>query len=170
MKEYRLTFSKDADAQLNEIYGAVQTYRNGHFTEGFKKWNYELHQYLRVSAFFNCSHSAGVLSMGRIGLLSYYIRNVNGINVVTITEFSFRMLPFMERMSLASPKLIITGDAGYGISIIQNTSTRKYGLSKPNKTLVAKCIFDDIIGFHHSTEDYNKMHAIGFIGNRVSKY
>ena len=102
--------------------------------------------------------------MGKMGEFDYYIINVRGVYVVVITSFYFSWLPFESNV------IRKTKDAGYGYIIVQNTQTQKFAIRKPNNRPLTNTVFDGIIGFHHSIEDYNKMHAIGFIGNRVSKY
>ena len=92
---------------------------------------------------------------------------VKGINVVVITSFYFKSLPFTSTVSKDPKKVRRINDAGYGFSIVQDLKTQKVAIRKPDKRLLTSFDFDDIIGFHHSTEDYNKMHAIGFIGDRV---
>ena len=58
-------------------------------------------------------------------------------------------------------------DTSYGFSSVLYDSTQKSGIIKPDGSKLVEPIFDDIINFHHSTDDYNTIHAIGFIGDRV---
>ena len=132
MKEYILTFTEKADSQLNEIYDCALAYHRGYFTEEFKMWNYELHQYLRSSAFLRCRDSVGELSLGRIGVLSYYIRYVHGINVITITEFHFRYVPFMRTHRLLSMKHRYDEMVSRINAMVENTLRRKTILEHNN--------------------------------------
>ncbi len=169
MVRYILRFTKYADGQLNTIYTDKRVYTNKlQFTEEFEEWNYELLQYVRPSTFYN-ANARGSISMGRIGELFYQIYEVGGINIVVVEKFYFKWLPFTTLMAVASSKnrLCKIDDAGYSYSIIQDSITKKMAIRKPNSQYLTKFVFDEIIGFHHSTEDYNKIHAIGFIGDRV---
>lgn len=59
------------------------------------------------------------------------------------------------------------GDAGYKYKIIQSIFNHKYTILTPQRKRLTKFAFDQIIGFHHSSNDYNMIYAVGFIGNRV---
>ena len=167
MVEYILRFTKYADEQLNAIYTNPKVYLSGkQFTEQFKAWNYELLQYIRPTTFIGAK-CKGSMSLGRIGELYYNIYEVGGTNVVIIEKFYFRWLPFAKLSKSSKSRFNKIDDAGYGYSVVQDINSQKMAITKPNKQPLTKPVFDDIIGFHHSTEDYNKMHAIGFIGNRV---
>ena len=83
---------------------------------------------------------------------------MNDANVFEIVEFRFAKLPYAYK---------ITDDAGYGYKIIKSTLNGLFSILTPQKTQLTNFKFDNIIGFHHSTEDYNVIHAIGFIGDRV---
>ncbi len=50
---------------------------------------------------------------------------------------------------------------------IQSTFNQKRTLLTPRRGFLTRFVFDSIIGFHHSSDDYNTVYAIGFIGNRV---
>lgn len=103
--------------------------------------------------------------MGRLGEFDYYIRNVRGLNVVVVTTFYFIFVPFKSHTT--TNHIVKLYNAGYGYCIIQNSVTKKLAIRKPNNQYLTKFVFDEIIGFHHSSENYNKVHAIGFIGDRV---
>ena len=167
MGQYFVTYTTKANIQLDAIYTDKRAYINGsHFTDRFKRWSYRLLQYLRPSTFYKAK-ARGIISMGSIGDLDYYIMTVKGINVVVITSFYFKSLPFTSTVNKYPKKVRQINDAGYGFSIVQDLKTQKVAIRKPDKRLLTRFGFDDIIGFHHSAEDYNKIHANGFIGDRV---
>lgn len=167
MVKYVLRFTKYSDDQLDAIYTDKRAYINGQrFSEQFKEWNYELLRYIRPSTFF-CAKCGGYMSLGKIGELYYHIYDVSGTNVVVIDKFYFRWVPFASNTSKTSNNIREIGNAGYGFSIVQDLNLQKLAIKKPNNQMLTKFIFDSIIGFHHSFEDYNSLHAIGFIGDRV---
>ena len=61
----------------------------------------------------------------------------------------------------------VIGDAGYGYKIAQSTVDNKSSIITPQGKCLTKFVFDQIIGFHHSSNDYNTIYAVGFQGNRV---
>lgn len=160
MEQYFVTYTREANAQLDTIYTDKRAYVNAtSFTETFKSWNYTLLQYLRPSTFCKVK-SRGTIPMKNIGEFDYYIVTVREIHVVVITYFHFNYLPFTNNVKKIE-------DAGYGYSIVQDSNSQKVAIRKPNNKPLTNFVFDSIIGFHHSKEDYNNIHAIGFIGNRV---
>lgn len=61
----------------------------------------------------------------------------------------------------------MVGDAGYNYKIIQSVFNHKCSILTPQRKYLTKFIFDQIIGFHHSSDDYNTIYAIGFQGDRA---
>ena len=106
--------------------------------------------------------SKGVYNIGTIGILEYNYFTTNDSEIFEIVEFHFKKLPYSK-----STKRYEIIDAGYGYKIIQSTKSNKCSILTPQKTMLTKLVFDDIIGFHHSSDNYNEKHAIGFIGDRV---
>lgn len=93
----------------------------------------------------------------------------NGIFII-VKGFQFNKRNFIKwinHKSLRKPYYYAVGDCGYGYKIIQCDDSPKKGIQAPNNKIIVKTIFDDIIGFHHSTDNYNVVHAIGFIDDRV---
>mgnify|MGYP003318074793 CR=1 FL=1 len=154
-----------ADKQIDDIYCNKNIYDPyGHFTQQFLNWNREFHRYVNPMA-MNSHIDAieGIYTIGRIGTLMYNSFNLNGVQVFEIIEFNFTKLPYTKR----DPKYNVIFDANYGYNIIQSTSNNLYAILKPNHKPLTKYAFDNIIGFHHSSNDYKTIYAIGFIGNRV---
>lgn len=55
-------------------------------------------------------------------------------------------------------------DNCFGFKSVLYDNSQKYGIIKPDVRKLVKPIFDDIINFHHSVEDYNVLHALSVIG------
>jgi hypothetical protein len=107
--------------------------------------------------------------MPRWGLVTYS-KIVFAKEVFVYTDdfdYSKRNLyTWLQHKSNRRPSYSIS-DTCYGFSSVLYDRTQKCGILKPDGTRLVKPIFDDIINFHHSTDDYSIIHAIGFIGNRV---
>ena len=167
MVKYVLRFTEFADEQLDAIYSDKRAYINGsQFREQFRVWNYELLQYLRQSVFLDVEYR-GTISLGRIGELYYQIFEAKDANVVVIERFYFSWLPFEKSVTPSKRGFQKLNDAGYGYYIAQNLASQKMAILNRDNKPITKFVFDSIIGFHHSVENYNVIHAIGFIGDRV---
>ena len=83
--------------------------------------------------------------------------------VFNIIEFRFSKLPYQQQQQ----QYEVIGDAGYGYEIIQSAFNHKYSILTPQRKYLTKFVFDEIIGFHHSSSDFNTIYAIGFQENRV---
>lgn len=89
---------------------------------------------------------------------------------IIVTGFKFNGINFkkwLKHQPLNSKNYSIVGDAGYRYKIIQSTSNNKYAILTPQRKYLTKFVFDEIIGFHHSSNDFNTIYAIGFQENRV---
>ena len=100
----------------------------------------------------------------------HILKNVIGSNVLIYADdfkYSKRNLyAWLKHKSTKNPSYSVC-DTCFGFSSVLYDNTQKYGILKPDGKQLVKPIFDDIINFHHSAEDYNTIHAIGFIGDRV---
>ncbi|MGN0993019.1 MAG: hypothetical protein ACI4PE_03775 [Bacilli bacterium] len=158
-------YTYKANQQIDSIISNDSIYdEHGHFTQQFINWNDEFHRYVNPNSICqNTLFSKGVYNIGTIGSLSYKLFEINGNQVFEIIEFHFKKLPY----SKSTKRYEIIFDAGYGYKIIRSTKTNKCAILTPQKTMLTKFAFDDIIGFHHSSDNYNEQYAIGFIGDRV---
>ena len=156
----KIAYSEYATKQIDEIFSNYSIYdQYGKFTQQFINWNSEFHRHLNSNVISKQHLSKhGWHKIGTIGVIEYYYITVTDTEVFEIVEFRFAKLPYAYK---------ITDDAGYGYKIIKSTLNGLFSILTPQKTQLTNFKFDNIIGFHHSTEDYNVIHAIGFIGDRV---
>jgi hypothetical protein len=106
----------------------------------------------------------GIYDIGTIGKLDYYHFILeDDEEIFMILEFRFSKLPYRQKKQ----QYKVIGDAGYKYKIIQSIFNHKYTILTPQRKRLTKFAFDQIIGFHHSSNDYNMIYAVGFIGNRV---
>lgn len=56
---------------------------------------------------------------------------------------------------------IVVGNLNYNYKLITNQGSRLYGILTPDDEILIKPYYDRIIPFHHCSENYNRMHAIG---------
>lgn len=161
----KIAYSDCAAKQLDKIYTNSGIYdSHSHFTQQFLNWNREFHRYINPKEIRKkVLTPQGVYTIGTIGTLEYNYLTVTGAEVFEIIEFRFSELPY----ATSAPQYTITGDAGYGYKIIQSTFNGLYSILTPQSRQLTKFSFNRMIGFHHSYENYNIIHAIGFIGNRV---
>lgn len=162
-----IEYSEVATKQLDEIFSNQNIYdQHGYFTQQFVNWNYEFYRYVNVGTISRMSlPSAGIYAIGKIGKLEYKLFSLNDIDVFQIIEFRFSKLPYTQQNKQITCKII--GDAGYGYKIVQNTFNGKSSILTPQKKYLTKFVFDNIIGFHHSSNVYNTIYAVGFINDRV---
>lgn len=103
------------------------------------------------------------------GNIIYSKSTVNGETTITVEGFEFDFDKFinwlLHKEKHALPFSIC--DVCFGVACVLYDKSQKYGLVDSLLQPLVKQKFDDIINFHHSTEDYNKIHAIGFLGDRV---
>lgn len=161
----RIAYSDKATNQLDEILSNDKIYdAHGHFTQQFINWNYEFHHYVSdgtiSKSHLNCH---GWYRIGTIGTLEYKYFKLDDSETFEILEFRFTKLPYTTR----KPWYKVVGEAGYGYKVVQSTFNNKCTLLTPQKRYLTKFVFDNIIGFHHSSDDYNLVYAVGFIGDRV---
>ena len=83
--------------------------------------------------------------------------------IFEIIEFYFFKLPYSTQKTKKKTYI----DAGYGYKIVQSFPYEKCAILSPKNKYLTNFAFDDIIGFHHSIDDYNKVYAVGFIKDRV---
>lgn len=99
-----------------------------------------------------------------------YSRIIAGKDIcVVVNSFSFNhsyFLKWINHKSLSAFPYVVT-DGGYGYKILRHDDSNKETIQTPQGEILFNPIFDDIIGFHHSSSDYDTIHAIGFIGARV---
>lgn len=162
-----IRYTQEAHKQIDEIISNQSIYdQYGHFTQQFVNWNYEFHHYVNVGTISKQKLSNhGLYTIGSIGKLVYNYFSINDTEVFQILEFRFSKLPYTQQ-TIQTPYKIV-GDAGYGYKIVQNTFNGKHSILTPNKKYLTNFVYDDIIGFHHSSNNYNNMYAVGFMNNRV---
>lgn len=161
----RIAYSDKATNQLDEILSNDKIYdAHGHFTQQFINWNYEFHYYVSDRT-ISKSHLViqGVYHIGGIGTLEYNYFKLEDTDVFEILEFRFTKLPYSTR----KPKYNVVGEAGYGYKVVQSTFNGKCTLLTPKRRYLTKFVFDSIIGFHHSSDNYNVVYAVGFMDDRV---
>ena len=160
--------SNTANKQIDEIYANKHIYdRYGHFTKKFINWNYEFNRYVNKTSIEQLHLSQkGLYQIGSIGILEYNYFTSNDSEIFEIIEFRFTRLPYD---SSASQEYTIIGDAGYHYKLARPNKNGLSTILKPNGTLLTKYFFDDIIGFHHASHDFNVLYSIGFKGDRVYK-
>jgi len=162
----RLIYTHTAQQQIDTILSNRSIYDiYGHFTQQFINWNSEFHRHVNASVIGSANLVPhGIYQIGEIGKLEYRYFTVNGVGVFEILEFRFSRLPYSNK---AKTGYTIVGDGGFGYKIIQSTFNQKLTLLTLQRWLLTKFVFDNIIGFHHSSDGYNTVYAVGFIGNRV---
>lgn len=115
------------------------------------------------------------LGNNRIAPMQYWGNSVYskeivlGETIIKIEDFRFDNRKFEDWLLhiAKNKKTYSVCDTCFGFSSVLYDNSQKYGILKPDRKPLVKPIFDDIINFHHSTDDYNTIHAIGFIGDRV---
>ena len=163
MKLY-IEYSNKSTEQLNEILNNNSIYNKGHFTQEYINWNREFYHYINKTTISKQELSkSGLFKIGNIGKIEYKIYNLKDAVVFEILEFFFSKLPYQQKKC----QYKVVGDAGYEYKIFQSFPSEKYAILSPQRKYLTRFDFDNIIGFHHSIDDYNKVYAVGFIGNRV---
>lgn len=161
----QIEYTDIANEQIDKILSNDNIYdSHGHFTQQFVNWNSEFHHYINEGVIKQHGLlKQGVYQIGTIGRLEYKYFTLNDTEVFEILEFRFTKFPYTTRKARYS----VVGDAGYGYKVIQSTFNEKYALLTPQRRYLTKFVFDNIISFHHSSDDYNTIYAVGFIGDRV---
>lgn len=154
----------EANQQLDAIYENKGIYKGKNFSHQFIIWNNEFYRYVNTKM-INQSHilEHGWYKIGNIGVLEYRCVNTQDNVLFEILEFYFSKLPYSTQKSKKKKYT----DAGYGYKIVQSFPDETYAILTPQKKYLTNFAFDDIIGFHHSIDDYNKVYAVGFIKDRV---
>ena len=161
---FKIEYSPIATEQINEIYDNSQIYNGKNFTQKFLKWNSEFHHYVGKETLSKLNlPEQGVYDIGTIGKLNYFHFTLEDGEIFVILEFRFSKLPY----STQKTKRKIVKDAGYGYKIVQSFPDEKCAILSPKNKYLTNFAFDNIIGFHHSIDDYNKVYAVGFIKDRV---
>lgn len=164
------------DYAQNEIDQLIEQYvdyrQKGEYgISSFWYWYYQVKNYIKsLDQYDRPIGDNLVFKMPQWGKI-FFSRDITneGIGVV-VTDFDFNQSNFRKwitHKSLEKFPYLEVGDAGYGYKIVQHDDTNKQTLLTPQGKLLTKPIFDNIIGFHHSKDNYNIIHAIGFIGDRV---
>jgi hypothetical protein len=162
-----IRYTQEAHKQIDEIISNQSIYdQYGHFTQQFVNWNYEFHHYVNVGTITKQKLSNhGLYTIGSIGKLVYNYFSINDTEVFQILEFRFSKLPYTQQTRQTPYKIV--GDAGYGYKVVQSAFNGKHSILTPQKKYLTKFVFDNIIGFHHSSNAYNTIYAIGFINDRA---
>jgi hypothetical protein len=160
----QIEYSENATEQLNEIIENPSIYNNGHFTQLYINWNSEFYRYVNPKSIGESYLTKyGWYKIGGIGVFDYKYTRINDRCVIEILEFRFSKLPYQQKKQ----QYTIIGDAGYKYKIIQSIFNHKCSILTPQRKRLTKFVFDQIIGFHHSSNDYNTIYATGFQGDRV---
>lgn len=150
-----------ADYRLKDEYGI----------SAFWYWYYQVKNSILELQTHNTPIGNNLISKMKYWGNIIYAREVlhNQVYII-VTGFEFNRTNFkrwINHQTISNEKYSIVGDAGYGYKIIQSTSNNKYTILTPQRKYLTKFVFDEIIGFHHSSSDYNTIYATGFQGDRV---
>ena len=160
-----LRYLPEAEEIINDIISSENIYTcDGHFTQEFLNWNNEFHRYVNKETISKLNlPEHDVYDIGTIGKLDYLHFTIEDDEIFVILEFRFSKLPYKQKKQ----QYKVVGNAGYKHKIIQSTFNHKYSILTPQRKYLTKFVFDEIIGFHHSSNDFNTIYAIGFQENRV---
>lgn len=147
-----LRYLPEAEEIINNIIYNENIYTyDEHFTQEFLNWNSEFHRYVNKETISRLKlPKQGVYDIGTIGKLDYYHFTLESDEIFVILEFRFSKLPY--RLNKQQYKMI--GDAGYGYKIIQSQFNHKCTILTPQRKYLTKFVFDQIIGFHHSSNNF----------------
>lgn len=107
------------------------------------------------------------------GEFKYDIIYIGNEKCYLITQFQMDYVNFQQWLQHKpirkknEPRYTTLYVDGYGFTIAEDDFTLKQFIISPTGTKICEPVFDDIIGFHHSQTNYNHIHAIGFINDRV---
>ena len=144
--------------------------KDEHGISPFWYWYYQVRNY--IYALDRYSSPVGnnlIYTMPRWGKIMFSRIIIGGEVFVVVTNLKFNQRYFkkwLQHKSSNTPPYSIC-DTCYGFSSVLYDNSQKYGILKSDGSQLVKLFFDDIINFHHSTENYDIIHAIGFIGDRV---
>lgn len=158
------------------LYDLIQQYadfrtKGEYGISAFWYWYFQVRNYLkgmddiRLKNGFNQKYR-----MPRWGTV-VYTRIFDGKEVVVYADnfvYSKRnLLLWLNHKPFRKNRPYSVCDTCFGYSSVLYDNSQKYSIIGPNGERLVKPVFDDIINFHHSINDYNKIHAIGFMGDRV---
>lgn len=164
--------SSNIQSQIQTLIEQYVDYRtNGEYgINAFWYWYYQVMNYLRnmdsirLRVGFNLKYR--MPKWGTVG----YTKIVVGKDVIVYADtfiYSKRNLyNWLNHKSNRNPSYSVC-DNCFGFKTILYDNSQKYAILKPDGKRLVKPVFDDIINFHHSSNDYNTLHAIGFINDRV---
>lgn len=150
-------------------YGDYRT-KHEYGISAFWYWYYQVMNYLNnmdnlsISVGFNRKYR-----MPRWGTVIYTKIVINGDVIIFANDFLYskrNLYIWLKHQTNRNPSYSVC-DTCFGYSSVLYDNSQKYGILNPDGKRLVKPVFDDIINFHHSTEDYSIIHAIGFIGDRV---
>lgn len=137
----------------------------------FWYWVYQIKNYILELPTYNSPLGENLIfNMKYWGSIIYNRVMVNNQICIIITNFRLNYNNFkkwINHQTISDEKYSIVGEAGYGYKIIQSTSNNKHTILTPQRKYLTKFVFDEIIGFHHFSDDYNTIYATGFQGDRV---
>jgi len=154
---------------LTQQYGDFRT-KQEYGISAFWYWYYQVKQYIYNLHTHNIRY--GIRNVHRIpqwGTLIYSKYKIGREILVVAHEFDYsqrNLWNWLNHKSNRRPSYSVC-DTCFGFSSVLYDNSQKYGILKPDGKPLVKPIFDDIINFHHSSNDYNTLHAIGFINDRV---
>lgn len=154
---------------LINTYGNFRT-RQEYGISAFWYWFYQIKNFInnmtspRVRNGYNMQ-----IQIPHWGKLTYskFMIGTEPIIFVHMFTYSKRNLwLWLNHKSLRRPSYSVC-DTCFGFSTVLFDNTQKYGIIRQDGNRLVKPVFDEIINFHHAIDDYNLIHAIGFIGDRV---
>ena len=155
--------------ELTQRYGDFRTQQE-YGISAFWYWYYQIRNFIN-----NMSSSRvrnGISMQIRIphwGKLTYSKYMIGTELFVVIHSFNYSQRNFwlwLNHKSLRRPSYSVS-DTCFGFSTVLFDNTQKYGIIRQDGSRLVNPVFDEIINFHHAIDDYNLIHAIGFIGDRV---
>lgn len=76
------------------------------------------------------------------------------------------MSEFANIYKFNEQQTVVIGDLNYNFKLISNQKQNLYGIMTPYDEILIRHYYDRIIPFHHCSENYNRMHAIGIKNGR----
>ncbi|MDE6522691.1 MAG: hypothetical protein K2L17_07730 [Muribaculaceae bacterium] len=165
--------SKDAESILNSYLVKYAGYRtNGEKgISAFQNWYYQVSNY--------------IINLDKIDIndgynLSYQIPYWGSViftkvtlpydTFILVTDFKFNEANFFQFIRYhrysRNGQPIVVGNLNYNYKLITNQGSRLYGIMTPYDEILIRPYYDRIIPFHHCSENYNRMHAIGIKNGR----
>ena len=168
-----IVINEDAQQILNELIEQYVDYRAAgeYGISSFWYWYYQVRNYIYQLDKYDTPIGDGLIySMPYWGKVFFSRHIIGAVIYVVVSGFKFNKMNFqkwIKHENLPRKTCYKIGDGGYNFTLMQNEKTGLKAIRNPHGKFICKAVFDDIIGFHHSTDDYNVIHAIGFIGERV---